>query len=243
MFEVLKILYNSPYGSFLWFKWGTALYFFYWLSRFSVDLDFDLTKDLSVAQINTLKYNMLDYIQSKLSNIKAYKNIKIKIEGNLDHSFRYVLQYGWQKKLKIEVNSYIPQYKHIYEIKTLLWVAVQVMDIRYMFAHKLCALISRYKKNTRIANRDLFDMLFLLQKDVPISENIIKIRTQNMLNKQMNVLEYMQYILSFIDTHKQKIQWNILTGLGELVDNKQKDYMKTKFVDDVIYNIQLFLMP
>jgi len=239
MFEILKILYDSPYASLLWFKWGTALYFFYWLPRFSVDLDFDLTKDLSISQVDQMKNDILKYLQSKLSKIKLYEDINIKIDGNLKNSFRYILQYGWQKKLKIEVNSYIPKYQNVYHIKSLLWVSVFVMDIKYMFAHKLCTLISRYQKTSNIANRDLFDILFLLKRPTDISQKIIQVRTKMMLDKQMNIQEYMQYILSFVQSKKNNIQSNILDWLGELLDNKQKNYMKNKFLDDLIWYIQL----
>jgi len=241
MFEILKILYDSPYAHILWFKWGTALYFFYWLPRFSVDLDFDLVKKLSVKQIDELKNNIFDYLQSKISKIKISEDIKIKIDGSLENSFRYIVQYGGQKKLKIEVNSYISDYQNLYQIKNLFWVSVLVMDVRYMFAHKLCALISRYQKTNIIANRDLFDILFLLQKSVDIAQDIIQIRTKIMLGKQMNIPQYMQYILSFLQSNQSKIKWNILQWLWELLDNKQKTYMKNNFLEDLINYIQFFL--
>jgi predicted nucleotidyltransferase component of viral defense system len=64
------------------------------LPRFSVDLDFDLTKDLSISQVDQMKNDILKYLQSKLSKIKLYEDINIKIDGNLKNSFRYILQYG-----------------------------------------------------------------------------------------------------------------------------------------------------
>jgi hypothetical protein len=35
-----------------------------------VDLDFDLTKDFSISQVNKLKNDMFDYLSLKLSKIK-----------------------------------------------------------------------------------------------------------------------------------------------------------------------------
>jgi hypothetical protein len=198
-----------------------------------------LTKDFSISQVNKLKNDMFDYLSLKLSKIKWLEDIKIKIDGNLQNSFRYIVQYGWQKKIKIEVNSYISQYQNIYQIKNLFWISVLVMDIRYMFAHKLCALISRYQKSNTIANRDLFDILFLLQRSIDIIQKIIQVRTKFMFGKEMNVQQYMQYILYFLQSNKDNIQSNILHWLGELLDNKQKNYMKNDFLNDLIGYIQL----
>lgn len=58
MFDVLKVLYNSKYAKLLWFKWWTALCFFYELDRFSVDLDFDIVEKLSLEEIWELKQEL-----------------------------------------------------------------------------------------------------------------------------------------------------------------------------------------
>ena len=78
-------------------------------------------------------------------------------------------------------------------------------------------MISRYLQNNAIANRDLFDIYFLLQKSILPEESIIKIRTKKMLSKEMFTAEYLEYILSFIESNKEKIQSNIIFGLGDLI--------------------------
>lgn len=236
MFDILKILYNSKYAKILGFKWWTALYFFYWLPRFSVDLDFDLLQVYDKDETQKIKEWILNLLQTALVD----KWIQIKYDWTLDYSFRYIVQYGWEKKLKLEFNT--KTYDNVYDIKQLLWISVQIMDINYMFAHKLCAFISRYQQKQSIANRDLFDIQYLLNKNIDANDAIIQIRTKNMLWKQMTTQQYIWYLLDFIQKNKNLIQKNILFWLGELIDNSQKSYMKNKFLDDLIQSLGLRLL-
>jgi len=236
MFDVLKLLYDSKYAKILWFGWGTALYFFYWLPRFSVDLDFSLTQDFSSLELKNIKEGLFEYLQWHLS----HKGMQIKIDWTLDHSFRYIVQYGGQKKLKVEIAT--KMYDNVYEIKNLFGLSVQVMDVRFMFAHKLCALMSRYKQNNVMANRDLFDISFLLKKSIEPNNKIVQLRTNIILWKDLDVVWYFQYILLFLQKNKSTLQKNILFGLGELIDHEQKVYMKNKFLDELIKDIGLYLV-
>ncbi len=234
MFQILQILFDSKYAKILWLKWWTALYFFYGLPRFSVDLDFDLLKDLTKNEIIDLKQWIFELLEHNLWK----KWVKIKHEWTLDYSFKFIVQYWWEKKLKLEFNTKI--YENSYNIKSLLWTSVQVMDISYMFSHKLCAFLSRYQQKNSIANRDLFDINFLFENSFPINEKIIKIRTKKMIWTELDPKWYIKYLLNFIKQHKKEIQQNILYWIWELIDNSQKNYMKNKFLDNLIQKLSLY---
>ena len=132
------------------------MYFFYQLPRFSVDLDFTLTKTLTKKDIQTLKTDMLDILRTHLPDIQ------FKIDGTLTNSIRYIGQYGGEKIIKVEISS--KMYDNEYEIKLLNGLPIQVMRIEYMTAHKIYALVSRYHQKNKIANRDLYDIAFLIEK-------------------------------------------------------------------------------
>ncbi len=236
MFQILQILFDSEYAKILWLKWWTALYFFYWLPRFSVDLDFDILKDLTKDEITDLKQWIFELLKNNLWK----KWIKIKPEWTLAYSFKFIVQYWGEKKLKLEFNT--KMYENSYNIKSLLWTSVQIMDISYMFAHKLCAFLSRYQQKNSIANRDLFDIKFLMENNFPINEKIIKIRTKKMIWKDLDIKWYIKYLLNFIDKHKKEIQNNILYWIWELIDDTQKNYMKNRFLDDLIREFSLYCL-
>ena len=111
---------------------------------------------MNKKEIQTIKTEILDLLRSKLPDIN------FKIDGTLTNSIRYIGQYGGEKIIKVEISS--KMYDNKYEIKLLNGLPIQVMRIEYMTAHKLCALVSRYHQKNKIANRDLYDIAFLMGK-------------------------------------------------------------------------------
>lgn len=233
MFDILKAVYQSKFGKYLWFKWWTALYFFYDLPRFSVDLDFDLIQSMTWDQTIAYRDALLWYLQSK------FPDFKFVISGTLSHSFRFVIKYWWLKTIKFEVNSKI--YDNNYNFKKLFWLEVQVMDLSFSFSHKLCAFISRYKSKGIVANRDLFDIDFFLNKWILPDEKIIEIRTVKLLWEKMWSVKYLQYLHDFLTIHYQNINKNILNWLWELIDTKQKNYITKNFLDDLLGKIKFYI--
>lgn len=233
IFEILRVLYTSKYGHLLWFKGGTALYFFYNLARFSVDCDFDLIEDIDQKWLQKLKSDLFVHLQNSLSDMT------IKISGTSDYSLRYVLQYGWEKTIKIEISPKI--YDNQYEIKQLQWLSLKVMHIEWMFAHKICAFISRYQQRDIIANRDLFDINYLFSKlFVPYHPIIIQ-RFSKMLGKEVSISDCFAYIITFIQDHEKNIQKNILDGLGELVDEKDKAHIKNNLMKETLQQLHFYI--
>ena len=149
LLKILKDIYtDSLLGPVLGFKGGTAAYLFYSLNRFSVDLDFDLLD-------KTKEQEVFD----KMGNIiKKYSLIREK--ANKRQTLFILLSYSEEaQNIKIEINK--RSFGSQYEVKNYLGISMLVIEKQDMFAHKLVALIERNK----IANRDIFDIHFFLNKN------------------------------------------------------------------------------
>lgn len=207
--QILKDIYSDiELSNWLGFKGGTALLFFYDLPRFSVDLDFNL-----------LNQEKEDAVYAKVRNI-LLKYGTITDEAKKFYSPVIVLDYGFgERKLKVEFSNRI--FDNHYEIKNLLGINMKVMIPADMFAHKLCALLDR----NAIANRDIFDCWFFMQKQTPVNRNIVELRME------MPFSDYLQKCIDLLESMSDKC---LLHGMGELMDNEMKTFVKTKLRTETI---------
>ena len=209
MVQILKDIYSDiELADCLGFKGGTALMFFYDLPRFSVDLDFNLLD----PEKEELVYRKVRKIVLKYGTI--FDEAK-KFYGTL-----VVLNYGVnERKLKIEITSRL--FGNRYEMKNLLGINAKVMVQEDMFAHKLCALLDR----NAIANRDIFDCWFFLQRQIPVNKAIVELR----MNMSFN--EYLQKCIEQLELLPDK---GLLQGMGELMDVRMKTFVRTKIRTEII---------
>lgn len=216
LLEILKDIYsNTSISPYLGFKGGTAAYIFYDLPRFSVDLDFDLL-DASKEDI---------IFTTVLEIIKGYGRLKEARKKRFN--LFYLLSYkDGARNVKIEINRRANSAR--YELKTYLGISMLVMCKEDITVNKLMAMHDRIGK----ANRDIFDVWFFLKNDWPINKEIIKSRTgllfKDFLEKSINALEKMS-------NHE------ILSGMGELLDNKQKSWVRTNLKNDALFLLKLQL--
>lgn len=214
LIRILKDIYSdATIGPFLGFKGGTAVYLFYDLNRFSVDLDFDL---LDVSR----EKEVFDRIKEIL---EEYGTIKESFEKRYTLFFRLAYAENHQN-IKVEVN--LRNFGSRYEVKSYLGIAMKVMVQEDMAANKLVAMLERMGK----ANRDIFDVYFFLKNNWPINEQIIEKRTG---------LSQGQFLKKCIDALKTMNNVGILSGLGDLLDPKQKAWVKTKLLSETIFLLQL----
>lgn len=209
LLQLLKDIYSDiELANYLGFKGGTALMFFYDLPRFSVDLDF----------------NLLDTSKEKLVYDKV-RAILLKYGSIFDEAQKFfgpiiVLDYGiGERKLKVEISN--RQFGDQYEIKNLLGINIRMMEQSYLFAHKLCALLDR----TSITNRDIFDCHFFLKNRTPIAFKTVEARMQ------MSFADYLTKCITHLESISDK---GLLNGLGELIDNETKTFVKTKMRSETI---------
>lgn len=212
--QILKEIYSdTSLAPLLGFKGGTAVYLFYNLDRFSVDLDFDLIdKDKDFIVFEKLK-NILEKYGSLRESYNKKNTIifVISYENNL-------------RNLKVEVSKRFFGSK--YEIKNYLGIAIPVMKKSDMFANKIVAMLERIGHT----NRDIYDVYFFLKNRWDINDRIVKTRTN---------LDLKEYIDKCIKSLEKMSNKNILSGIGELISKEHKQWVKENLKKETIFQLKL----
>ncbi len=209
MVQILKEIYSDiELSNWLGFKGGSALMFFYDLPRFSVDLDFNLLEP-------TKEEEVYQKVRSVLLKFGTIADEAKKFFGPV-----IVLDYGYhERKLKVEISNRM--FNDRYRIENLLGINMKVMVAGDMFANKLCALLDR----NAIANRDIFDCWFFMQKQTALNKEIVETRMKIPLS---------DYLLQCIEHLESKSDKGLLNGLGELTDNTMKEFVRKKLRTETI---------
>lgn len=219
LLKILKDIYtDSTIGPILGFKGGTAAYLFYGLNRFSVDLDFDL-----------IDIEKEDYVFERIKNIlEHYGTLKEakKKRFNLFYILAYEDKNPGAQNVKVEINR--REFGSKYAVKSHLGISMKVMVREDMFAHKLCAMYERINKT----NRDIFDVWYFLQNEWPVNKKIVEDRTG---------MSFKKFLQKCIDLLEKMTDQDILAGMGELLDAKQKDWARAKLRTETLFLLKLKL--
>jgi len=214
MIRILKDIYtDNSLGKLLGFKGGTMAYLFYDLPRGSVDLDFDLLNK---------ETEMVVFEKVKVLLEKHGKLLECIVKKN---TLFYLLDYGFtDRKLKVEITR--NKTKTDFVVMNYLGISMLVMNRGAMVAGKLLALATRVK----FANRDVFDMWYFLKNGWEIDEDVIKNKNGEEVEKVIN-----KAILRVL-----KIKDNeILNGLGDLLSNSMKDFVRRHLKEDVLLELRM----
>jgi len=214
MVRILKDFYaDKDLGKILGFKGGTMAYLFYDLPRESVDLDFDLLDKDSESLV---------FDKVKLIIEKYGKIVESIIKKN---TILFVLDYGFEeRKLKIEITRVKTETNFI--VMNYLGISMLVMNRSAMVAGKLLALATR----TKMANRDVFDTWYFLKNDWEIDDKVIKSKSGLTTKK----------IVKMAIDRVEKIKNNqILFGLGDLLNNSMKDFVKTHLKEEILLELRM----
>lgn len=216
LLQILKDIYtDTSLGPLLGLKGGTAAHLFYDLGRFSVDLDFDLLAEAK----KDFAFQRVDEI------LRAYGAIKEKHKKQ--HTLFFVLSYDDKaKNIKVEIN--LRSFGSRYELKNYLGISMLVMTKEDMFAHKLVALLERSKT----ANRDVYDLWHFLKYRWPVNKEVVEKRTNTKFS------DYLQKCITFIESLSDR---TILSGMGELLDEKQKAWARNNLRKDTVFLLRLRL--
>ena len=217
--KILKDIYTDPdVGTILGFKGGTAAAFFYGLDRFSVDLDFDL-----------LDADKEDYIFERVKTILENHG-ELKRFWKKRFNLFYILSYDQKdlnaQNVKVEINR--RAFGSKYQVKSFLGISMQVMVREDMAAHKLCAMYERIGRT----NRDIFDTQFFLSHDWPVNKKIVEDR--------MGV-SYARFLEKAVAVMEKFGDSSILSGMGELLNEKQKAWAKAKLKSETLFFLRLAL--
>lgn len=220
MVMLLKELFtDTSIGPFIGFKGGTAVYLFYNLPRFSVDLDFDLL-DMSKKDV------IFEKVKNILEQYGTLKNADNKAD-NLFFNLSYEDKAVTAQNVKVDINT--RQFGSKYEVKSYLGISMKVMVQEDIFAHKMAAMFERGDTT----NRDVFDVWFFLKNNWPVNKSIIEKRTGH---------AYKEFLKKMIDQLEADTDRDMLSGMGELIETpKQKAWVKTKLRQDVVFLLKLAL--
>jgi predicted nucleotidyltransferase component of viral defense system len=213
---LIEIYKDSTLGPTLGFKGGTAAMLFYDLPRFSVDLDFDLTANYEKGS------EKLDDFLVKMTDLLSKKYV-VKDQSVKYNTLFWLVSYGeGLANIKVEVSTR-DAFLNSYALKPFYGVNIKVMNVGDMIAHKMIALMDR--KIT--ANRDLFDVHYFLSTSYvnEINYEII----QNRADKKP--VDFYKDLYNFVDNVNSS---TILSGLGEVLDQSQKDWVKSKLKDELL---------
>jgi len=213
--SILRDIYSDPeLRTSLGFKGGTAAMLFYNLPRFSVDLDFDL---LNVEN----KERIFEKLKKILPNY-----------GSLDEATdkRYTLFFlitysKGERHLKIEISK--RSNKATFVIKNYLGISMLVMNEADMSACKIAALLTR----KRFATRDVFDTWYFLKNNWPINEALLTEKTN------LTLLEALEKTKTRVKKIKKT---ELLAGLGDLLDQSQKDWVRAKLIEELVFYLDLY---
>ncbi len=222
MGQILRDIYSdTSISSLIGFKGGSCAYFFYGLTRFSVDLDFDLFSGDEATQ--KLVYEKIGGMLGKYGEVKDHY-----IKRN---TIFFLLSYGdADHNVKVEVNVRIlmPDIKEHYEVKEYLGISMLVGKKDYLFASKLAALTLR----SETAMRDIYDIWYFAKNNWDINAEVLKTRT----NK--TIKEHLTDCIAIIEEVKDN---QILQGLGELLSEKEKAWVKIHLRKEVIFLLKNYL--
>jgi len=169
------------------FKGGTALFFFYGLDRFSEDLDFTGIKQYNYNQLKTTISDMFNilHVNHELKTEKSIsgKTLKVKAQGPLykGQLSASIVSIDISERndivLKPDIKEIIPIYDDLRPF------TIPVMKKEEILAEKVRAMITRKRA------RDLYDIAFLLKKEVDLKDDLIN-KKLSYYNKTFNQEEF-----------------------------------------------------
>lgn len=222
MGRILRDIYaDASVASLLGFKGGTCAYFFYGLPRFSVDLDFDLLKADEADQklvFEVVKKILEQHGEIKDSRIKRYTIFFLLSYGDVDHNV----------KVEVNIRMHIPMIHEHFELKEYLGISMLAGKKPYLFASKLAALTLR----SETAMRDIYDIWHFAKNNWDIDTDVLKIWT----NK--SVKEHLADCIAIIEQVKDN---KILQGLGELLSEKDKAWVKNQLRKEAVFMLKNYM--
>ncbi len=216
LLQILKDIYaDTSISPYLGFKGGTAALLFYGLNRNSVDLDFDLLDESKEAEV-------FEKVRKIVSSYGTVEDSHIK-RFNLFNLISY--EHG-APKIKVEINRR-GSISH-YQVKSFLSISMLVMVEPDMFANKLLAMHDRVGKTSR----DIFDVYFFCKQGCEVNKEIVE---------QKSGMSFEEFLSKCIEMLEKVEERHILDGLGELLDEKQKDWARAKLKSETLFLLRLEL--
>ena len=161
------------------FKGGTAIKKMYFPdARFSVDLDFNFTE----VSIGKIKKELVTLLSLDLFDTVHFVKLKGEFQSKKNDVYRCMIEYTGPLKHHVYQSVRLDFSKRGSSVGTVqkrpildtygeetTGITIPTMDITEMFAEKCRALFTRKEQKSK----DLFDLYFLINKDVVIKKGLI----------------------------------------------------------------------
>ncbi len=162
----------------------------------------------------------------------------IQNDDNIDKNIINILKKYWEVKksrniilsyskdddnIKIDLNRNIWK-NNEYELINFFWIDIKVQKKSTIFANKLVALVER------TTNRDIYDVWFFMKNNWEINEKIILERTWKTKNEL-----FKDILNKFWNLPRN---YKILDWLWEVLNAKQKAFVKEKMIKELIWKIE-----
>jgi hypothetical protein len=199
-------------------KGGTCAAMLGYLDRFSVDLDFDLIKNIDEHAI-----------RQELQQV--FGDMGLRVTGELDKALLFQLRYpnepGKRNTLKVSINSLRVnanqyQVQYLAEIDRLM----TCQTIETMFANKLVAVTDRYDLHRTVAGRDIYDIHHFFVCGYSYHAPIIQERTG---------LAAKEYFLKLSDFIKKHVTQTIINeDLNTLLPDKRFQQIRKVLIPETL---------
>ncbi len=159
----------------------------------------------------------IDIEKSLTKIIQKYWEVKKKTKIILSYE-------NWIDNIKIDINRKIWK-NNKYEFINFFWNTIKVQSKETVFTNKLVALTER---NT---NRDIYDIYFFFKNNFSINDDLILERTWKTRKKLFeNILSKLSNLWN---------NYKILDWLWEVLNQKQKTFVKNNLIWDLIWMLQM----
>lgn len=188
LYRVLaEILDDSVISQNVFFKGGSCAAMLGWLDRFSLDLDFDLKKDVSKALLRKRlfpAFRCAGVTVKQEDSKELFFILKYDVAGVARNTLKVVII-----DKQLAVNTYavlaLPELDRLAKCQTR----------ETMVANKLVALIERFEKYNTIAGRDVYDAWYFFSHGYSYRKEVIEER------RGTSVTKYFKELVDFVHTH------------------------------------------
>ncbi|OGG23929.1 hypothetical protein A3A79_01875 [Candidatus Gottesmanbacteria bacterium RIFCSPLOWO2_01_FULL_43_11b] len=153
----------------IFFKGGTCAAMLEWLDRFSIDLDFDLSRNADRPKLKRLL--------KRIFNANGFR-VAEEAKNELYFILKYQAPPGTRNNLKLSIID-LPVRANVYQPQYLSDIArfAVCQTVETMFANKLIAVTDRFKKYHTIAGRDIYDIHYFFTQGYGYNQEVITERT------------------------------------------------------------------
>lgn len=196
-FYVLNFIYHHPEYS----KWvmygGSALRICHGLDRMSVDLDFEIEKEITLKFLEKLKSEIESYFSNQFKTDSKFMTVKISGNRGLRLNFHIGEELGLghasdQVHLKIDLNNFKAEKATVERIpinRDQLSFVIRTYNMSNLMASKIAAIYLRKErsigKNTYSEKgRDIYDLLWYMNKKTTPDLDYLKAKGVDVSNLQ-----------------------------------------------------------